>query len=241
MTKDRLQSLPLSSLKEIARKKGISDYQNLHREKLIDIVIEALEEDRNERIILNNMAIRGEEKKYDIFRDEEIESQDTREYEIPSSYNETKIHLIMIDPLLAYAYWEMSDKDRASYNETAKPGKLFLRVHEISCIVCEENDLPDFFDIPVRIDDNSWYINLPSNNSKYYIDLIQFMYGEEKILTTSNIISSPSRTIENIDEDLLLLTGIYDFKDDSFDDKIPQRIISMLSDKYLNEKDMKEE
>ena len=83
----------------------------------------------------------------------------------------------------------------------------------------KKNDLPDFFDIPVRIDDNSWYINLPSNNSKYYIDLIQFMYGEEKILTTSNIISSPSRTIENIDEDLLLLTGIYDFKDDSFDDK----------------------
>ncbi len=63
MTKDRLQSQPLSSLKDIAKKMGISDYENLHREKIIDVIIDALEEDRNDRIIHNNMSIRGEEKK----------------------------------------------------------------------------------------------------------------------------------------------------------------------------------
>ena len=123
MTKDRLQSLPLSSLKEIAKKKGISDFQNLHREKLIDIVIEALEEDRNDRITLNNMAIRGEEKKYDIFRDEEIESQDKNIYDIPSTYNETRVGLILIEPQLAYSFWEISDKDRAAFNETLNLNK----------------------------------------------------------------------------------------------------------------------
>lgn len=235
MTKDRLQSLPLSSLKEIARKEGILDFQNLHREKLIDVVIEALEEDRNDRITLNNMAIRGEEKKYDIFRDEEIESQDKKEYEIPSSYNDTKVGLLMIEPLLAYSYWEISDKDRAAYAETARSGKLFLRVHEVSCVVCEENNLPDFFDIPIEIDDSSWYINLPSYNSKYYIEFINSVYGEEKILTKSGIIASPAKTIDNIDKDLLMLTGVYDFEDESDAQKIPQRIISLLSEKYLNE------
>ena len=145
MTKDRLQSQPLSSLKDIAKKMGISDYENFHREKLIDVIIDALEEDRNDRIIHNNMAIRGEEKKYDIFRDEEIEAQDKTVYDIPSSYNETKVGLILVEPQLAYSYWEISEKDKAAYNETAKSGKLFLRVHEMSCAVCEENDLPDFF------------------------------------------------------------------------------------------------
>lgn len=235
MTKDRLQSLPLSSLKEIAKKKGISDFQNLHREKLIDIVIEALEEDRNDRITLNNMAIRGEEKKYDIFRDEEIESQDKNIYDIPSTYNETRVGLILIEPQLAYSFWEISDKDRAAFNETSKSGKLFLRVHEMSCVVCEDNNLPDFFEIPIEIDDNSWYINLPSYNSKYYIEFINFMYGEEKILAKSGIIESPAKTIDNIDEDLLFLTGVYDFEDDSEKSQIPQRIISLLSEKYLDE------
>ena len=235
MTKDRLQSLPLSSLKDIAKKMGISDFESLHREKLIDVVIEALEEDRNDRIIHNNMAIRGEEKKYDIFRDEEIEAQDKTDYEIPSSYNATKIGLILIEPQLAYSYWEISDKDKASYNETSRSGQLFLRVHEISCSSCEENNLPDFFDIPIDIKDNSWYINLPSYNSRYYIEFINLMYGEEKVLAASGVVESPSKTIDNIDEDLLLLTGVYDFEDDSDEQKIPQRIISMLSEKYLND------
>lgn len=235
MTKDRLQSLPLSSLKEIAHKKGITDYENLHREKLIEVVIEALEEDRNDRIIHNNMAIRGEEKKYDIFRDEEIEAQDKTDYDIPSSYNETKVGLILVEPQLAYSYWEISDKDKAACQETSRSGKLFLRVHELSCTVCEENNLLDFFDIPIDIDDNSWYINLPSYNSGYCIEFINIMYGEEKILAKSGVIESPAKTIHNIDEDLLLLTGVYDFEDDSDQQKIPQRIISLLSEKYLND------
>ena len=235
MTKDRLQSQPLSSLKDIAKKMGISDYENFHREKLIDVIIDALEEDRNDRIIHNNMAIRGEEKKYDIFRDEEIEAQDKTVYDIPSSYNETKVGLILVEPQLAYSYWEISEKDKAAYNETAKSGKLFLRVHEMSCAVCEENDLPDFFDIPIEIDDNSWYINLPAYNSRYYIEFINLMYGEEKVLAKSGIIESPAKTIHNIDEDLLLLTGVYDFEEDSANQKIPQRIISLLSEKYLND------
>ncbi|MCL2705770.1 MAG: hypothetical protein FWE72_06135, partial [Spirochaetaceae bacterium] len=63
MTRDRLKSLSYSSLKEIARREGIANYQNLPIGKLIESVIEALEENRNERIVLDNIIIRGEEKK----------------------------------------------------------------------------------------------------------------------------------------------------------------------------------
>ena len=242
MTKDRLQSLSYSSLKEMAKHHGISNYQTLTMEKLIEAVIEALEEDRSERIVSNNIVIRGEEKKYDIFRDEEIESQDIKEYIIPETYNETKIHIMLVEPLLAYAYWDLSEKDRLVYSNTIKPGKLLLRVHEISSENKNGEQLPDFFDIPIRIKDSDWYINLPSNNSSYCIDLILFMYGEEKILCTSNTVTSPAKTIENfkscpdfINEDIQLLSGFYDFDKDSHDDMIPQRIISFIDNKYLSQ------
>ncbi len=248
MTKDRLQSLSYAYLKEMARKEGIINYQNLPMEKLIEAVIEALEEDRNERIVSNNIVIRGEEKKYDIFRDEELESPDVNEYSIPETYNETKIHIMLIEPLLAYAYWDLSEKDRLVYSNTLKPGKLLLRVHEKACVKCNEDNLPDFFDIPVRIKDENWYINLPSHNSSYYIELILFMYGEEKILCTSNTITSPAKTVEDIkagddfiSEDLLLLTGFYDFDEESSDNRIPQRIISFLDNKYLTETETRED
>ena len=242
MTKDRLQSLSLSSLRKMAKKEGIANYQSMSVDKLIDAVIEALEEDRSERILSNNMAIRAEEKKYDIFRDEEIEFNAENEYVIPESYNETRIHFMLVDPLLGFAYWDLSEKDRTVYVNTSKPGKLLLRVHEKECAAINGENLPDFFDIPVKLKDTSWYINLPSHNACYYIELIQFMYGEEKILCTSNTISSPSKTVEDISarseflkEDILLLSGVYDFGVDSFNDRIPQRIISFLDDKYLGQ------
>ncbi len=245
MTRDRLQSLSYSSLKEIAKREGIANYQNLSMSKLIEAVVEALEEDKNERITLNNIIIRGEEKKYDIFRDEEIESQDITNYAVPETYNETKVHLMLVEPYLAYAYWDFSEKDRMVYANTSKHEKLFLRVFEELHEKPGDNSL-NFFDIPVKIQDEKWYINLPHKNASYYIKIILFMYGEEKILCTSNIITSPARAIEDVksdyaltNEDVLLLAGLYNFDEDMPQNSIPQRIISFTDDKYLNESDSK--
>ena len=250
MTRDRLQSLSYSSLKEMAKREGIANYKNLPIGRLIETLIEALEEERNERITLDSIIIRGEEKKYDIFRDEEIESQDTADYSIPETYNETKVHLMLIEPLLAYAYWDFSEKDRIIYGNTTKHEKLILRVYEELHEEGEEKS-PNFFDIPVKIKDENWYINLPHKNAGYYIKIILFMGGEEKILCASNVITSPAKTIEDgkreyahTNEDILLLTGIYNFDEDASQDSIPQRIISFSDDKYLNdngfEKDSKD-
>jgi len=243
MTRDRLKSLSYSSLKEIAKREGIVNYQNLPVGKLIEAVIEALEENKNERITLDNVIIRGEEKKYDIFRDEEIVSQDIADYPIPETYNESKVHLMLVEPLLAYAYWDFSEKDRIVYANTTKQEKLFLRVYE-EVQDKEEKNSPIFFDIPIKIKDDNWYINLPHKNACYYIKIILFMYGEEKILSTSNVITSPIKTIEDvntdyalINDDILLLTGFYKFDYDMSQDTntIPQRIISFTDDKYLND------
>ncbi|MCL2295214.1 MAG: DUF4912 domain-containing protein [Spirochaetes bacterium] len=246
MTRDRLQSLSYSSLKEIAKKEGIANYQNLPVAKLIEAVIEALEEDRNERITLNNIIIRGEEKKFDIFRDEEIVSRDTVDYIIPETYNESKVHLMLIEPLLAYAYWDFSEKDRAIYATITKPEKLFLRVYEGLEIGGKAPSV--FFDIPIEIKDENWYINLPHKSTSYYIKIILLAPDEEKVLCTSNVITSPPKTIEDVNEsidydlsneDMQLLAGFYKFdvEEDTPRDAIPQRIISFTDEKYLNDSD----
>ena len=245
MTRDRLKSLSYSSLKEIAKREGIVNYQNLPVGKLIEAVIEALEENKNERITLDNVIIRGEEKKYDIFRDEEIVSQDIADYPIPETYNESKVHLMQVEPLLAYAYWDFSEKDRMIYANTSKQEKLFLRVYE-ELNEKEDKNSSIFFDIPIKIKDDNWYINLPHKNASYYIKIILFMYGEEKILCTSNVITSPSKTIEDvntdyalINEDIILLAGFDSFDENMSQDTdlIPQRIISFTDDKYFNDND----
>ena len=243
MTRDRLQSLSYSSLKEIAKREGIANYQNLSISKLIEAVIEAIEEERNEKITLDNAIIRGEEKKFDIFRNEEIESQDISDYVIPETYNETKVHLMLIEPLLAFAYWDFSEKDRLIYANTSKFEKLFLRVYEDFYDKGNKKNT-NFFDIPIKIKDENWYINLPQKDAGYYIKIILVIYGEEKVLCTSNVITSPTKTIEDTktdyaltNEDITLLAGFYKFDEDISQDSIPQRIISFSDDKYLNDSD----
>jgi hypothetical protein len=136
---------------------------------------------------------------------------------------------------------------------------LFLRVYEKIVVAgdellsgknnthykhaVKEDEEPDFFDIPVKIKDESWYINLPENNKNYYCELIFGINNDETLLCRSNTITSPAKTFKDIhvsgnfiDEDILLLSGIYRFdEDDNNGNPIPQRIISFLDNKYLSE------
>ena len=111
MTRERLEKLSLPTLREIAEKEGIRVGNSLSCGELIDLILEAMEEDRKERERLNNLAIRVEEKKYDIVKDEELESQEKHIYCIPDRYNETKIMLILRDPLWAFAYWDIKETE----------------------------------------------------------------------------------------------------------------------------------
>ena len=72
VTKERLQKLSLPSLLRIASNEGIKEAKELPREELVELILEAMAEERYERERSNNTAIRIEEKKYDIFRDEEL-------------------------------------------------------------------------------------------------------------------------------------------------------------------------
>lgn len=242
MTRERLQTLSITSLEEIAGREGIKLIAGVDRETLIDQILEAMQEDRDEREETNNHAIRIEEKKFEIIRDEELESQEQKEYRIPERYNETRIVLLIRDPYWAFAYWDLNEKHIHEIKRNPGVESMFLRVFQIEEYP-DGREIVDSFEIPIKITDDRWYINLPQPGGRYYIELIGVIDGREKIYSRSNLIESPRgmvvsesiSEIENSEKDPIFeLSGMGDFGVSSLFRENPQRIMSEIESKYSN-------
>ena len=241
MTKERLQRLSDDNLFELARRQGIRNPEELDKEELVDTVLEVLEEDRDERRSSNNLAMRIKEKKYDIVLDEELISQITEDFPLPERYNDTRIVLMLRDPSWAFTYWDLSPADFSKVQEVEGPGELFLRVYSLPDGEITKKSYADFFDIPLRIQDDSWYINLPVSGIRYCIDLMLKEYGREVILCRSNIIQAPradvTRELKEANTpfmDALYLSGMFSPSGDSEGEENPRRIISLLDNQYFH-------
>lgn len=236
MTKERLRELSLDALLAIARNADISFSTDSSRETLIELIIEDEEEEKSDREQSNNAAMRVKEKKFEIIKDE-VESF-VSEYELPESYNETKITLLLRDPLWAFAYWDLKYSDVEKI-ESMPGAKLLLRVYQVDE---QSNVKTGPFDIPVKLADRTWYINLPNTGMKYLLHLIVRNGHEEKVLCESNTVQSPAITLNpngDSDSDGLFKTALAVLglqAPDDFSEKggIPQRIISLLDAQYLH-------
>jgi hypothetical protein len=241
MTRERLSALSNQTLIALAKREGIhigeEDLSNPAREELIDEILDALEEDRAERLAVNNSAMRSKSHKYDIFLDEELECREGEVFGIPDRYNETRIVLMLRDPLWAFAYWDIQDIKLSSLIEEPYYEGLFLRVYEFSSAVPSKDHVIDYFDIPVREEDDSWYISLPKPGGFFCVDLRGKSLHGDSLLCRSNMIKSPLGYIAENKADLLsspdqmkvLLSGLWDFQGDSKDrDRIPQRVMQIL-------------
>lgn len=245
MTKERLLNLSKESLISLAEQEDVDFSPEAGKEELVELILEALEEERSEHESSNNPAMRVKETKYDIIL-ERILSPREDEFPIPETYNETYIKLLMRDPLWAYAYWELKDSDLEIFQGGFLASDPFIRVYEIQESLQNTPVSTSYFDIPVKLSDNNWYINLPRAGSSYYLALMYKLGKTEKTLCTSNTIKSPNETygllkdgggIADAGNDLVLLSGLYDFEAPSSKNVIPQRIISFLDAQYIQLKD----
>lgn len=241
MTEERLQLLPEDFLRNIAVKEGILFNDSIDKQDLIGLIIDAIEEDRAERVMANNPAMQIKERKFDITLNEQFDFDEDL-YPLPERYNETKIVMLLRDPAWAYTYWDIKESDISALKLGAARGKLFLRVYEMSSSVFEKKSIRDYSDIPVTIDDNSWYINLPQLGVYYCVELILKSSVNEKVLCRSNFVKSPTWEIGELSDleelkgtgnDLLVVASVYDLSAVEVEGKIPQRIISMIDSDYL--------
>ncbi|MDZ7795090.1 MAG: DUF4912 domain-containing protein [Spirochaetia bacterium] len=237
MTREKLQSLSEEQLQCIAKREGIFKHNDAHREKLVDLILEALEEDRDEREFSNNSAMRLEHKKYDILRDEEIDVLTQDEFPLPSSYSDTRIVLLLRDPLWVYVYWDINKAQLDALKEEPFFEGLFLRVYEFNGDIPEKSNIINFFDIPIEETDCSWYVNLNRNGNDYFVDLRCRVMHKERLMASSNAVHSPrgyfARNQKEFYDDpsamMLMLSGLWNYEEGAVEtQEIPQRIISIL-------------
>lgn len=237
MTKNRLESLSLADLIAVAEQQGIINCADMERDDLIDSIIDAFEESKLEKLEDDNWTIQSMCRKFDIFQDEEISLEKVTE--ISDHFNASKVEILLVNPLMAFVFWEYGDSSRELAQKCSRQNHLLLRVHEKNL----SDGKVSFFDIPIKFEENKWYINLPSNGCQYYIELICQLTAGDKVLATSNTIESPLKITRDIvsnesinRSDFLVLAGVYGFYDDedgSGDNS--QKIVSFLNTGSIRE------
>ncbi len=247
MTRDRLSKYSMFDLYKIAENEGIQyDYSDGDRDELIEKILEALEEDKTERDLANNDAMKLKNTKYDILQDYELEAQEKQVYSIPEKYNDTRIVMLLRDPLWAYTYWDINDNELNKMKEELFFEGFFLRVFELNTKKpsgenpYSKDNILDYYDIPVDEKDDSWYINLGKTGRHFGIQLCSIVHGKVSVLSKSNVIKSPrgfvAKHIKDLssDSDLMtvLMSGLWDYNNKG-ENVIPQRIISIMENQDL--------
>ena len=247
MTRDRLTQYSMFDLYKIAENEGVQyDIEDGNHDDLIEKILEALEEDKTERDLSNNDAMKLKSTKYDILQDYELEAQEKQVYSIPDKYNDTRIVLLLRDPLWAYTYWDINDSELKKMKEEIFFEGFFLRVFGLNSKKSSgensffKENIIDFYDIPIDENDNSWYINLGKTGRYYGLQLCSVVHGKVSVLCKSNVIKSPRGFIvEHIkdlsnDSDLMtvLMSGLWDYNNKG-ENIIPQRILSIMENQDL--------
>ncbi len=239
MTRTRLETMNAEALQSLASQYGIDLPRKTDRESLIDTIFEAFEEMRLERDSDNNNAIRIEEKKYGVQYDEADNSEEDEPEELPATYNETRIVVMLRDPAWAFAYWDLKESHDKKYRRNPDFHGMLIRVYELAEPTEDRSAIVDSFDIPVQLSDSRWYINLPEQDTHYRLELIARHAEGEDVLAQSNIVSVPKGyfaddSSASFQEDAIIaLSGIEHLGVSPFGNRIPQRILAHLDQQYM--------
>lgn len=201
MAEQHLEQMTLARLRCIGRRLGIKDEEGLNRRELVQAIEEILEERSDDRLRLNNEVMNLRGKKYDLIDDICSESQGEPLYDIPESYADTSVQMLLRDPHWAFVYWNLNTKDLEEEKEARGEIGLVLRIHEFAHPRLPLTKCRNFFDISIREDDSSWYVNLLNLNRWYVASIIAVSGDWSEVLASSNEIFAPGGYwIDRVDE-----------------------------------------
>lgn len=236
MDRQTLADASYEALLRVADRYGVDIPERVSREELEDLVFEAAEDVREERRRTNNHPVRVEQTKYDNRSDADFRPDEGEDIELPDSYNETRIVLLLRDPSWAYAYWDLQVAEREAFQRSQTFESLLLRVYSLDSPDDDAARARSSFDIPVTLGDSRWYINLPEPGCYYRITLAAVEEGVERQLVWSNVVAVPRGTISDSDgagsagDEVLAQTGIQDMDLPSNGKRIPQRILDLIDE-----------
>jgi hypothetical protein len=95
--------------------------------------------------------------------------------ELPSSYGQTRLTLMGIDPFWIHAYWEVTPPDHEAAMARLGPERAsahwILRFYDVTYIDFDGTNAHGWFDQPVDPSARNWYVNLWSSEKTYCADL----------------------------------------------------------------------
>jgi uncharacterized protein len=232
---DKLDALSLEELYVVADKTGLDLPPGLERPFVVEEILDALEEDSEDRRAAQGEAVHIDEKKYSGLRMGDFDVDSGLGEAIATRYNDTMIRAIVRDPSWAFAYWDVSDSEIESLRGDENSAGLFLRVAEIEQCGEQGEAHREYFDIPVADDDLQWYINLPRSGVRFRIDLCARRGGHNgkfRVLARSNEVESPrlslaasGQALDPSSFELLALSGIDDLPIDVPPERNSRRIM----------------
>lgn len=244
MTRERLAGLSEELLHKLADKLDVDIPDDAEPGELVDLVSDALEEARADHNESNNNAMRVEERKYELarfFSEKDLSPVDDDENDLPERYNETRMHLMVRDPAWAFCYWDVRDEQLVSVTADPEFEELILRIVEMDSLSFDDHTVVDSFEIPVRLNDKSRYINLPRQDTSYYTELSALCGDRHISICRSNPISVPrgglpdavsdADAVDDRKDRVLALSGLEQLGVPRFGSDIPGRIISLI-DRY---------
>lgn len=244
MTRERLAGLNEELLHKLADRLDVDIPEESTPDDIIALVSDALEEAREDHDESNNNAMRVEERKYQLarfFSEKDLASVSNEQHEIPDRYNETRMHLMVRDPAWAFCYWDVRDETLVDVTADEEFSELILRIVEMDNPGFDDHTVVDSFEIPVRIDDKSRYINLPRQDASYYTELIALCGDRHVSICRSNPVTVPSGGLpfavteavaaDDRKDRVLALSGLEHLGVPRFGSEIPGRIISLI-DRY---------
>jgi len=226
---DKLNDLSMEALYALAEKMGLDLPPGLERAAVQETLVEALEEDHEDRRVDRDAPVHVEEKKYSGSELDDFDASLDAAPCIERRYNETSVRVLVRDPAWAFAYWDVKDEDRDRYEADPDFSGYFLRVVEEPRA---EGSPADHFDIAVGDEDVQWYLNLPDQDSRYRIDICVRLGARQKALARSNVVRTPraslSRPVAELGSrtaELLRLSGIRGLHIEPEDERHPSRIL----------------
>jgi hypothetical protein len=240
MTRERLQMLSMEELVALARSDGCELSEPADRSTLIESILEVFEEQKRERQLENNSFVRVEEAKFEVSSEHQTPHSGADLFPVPRRYNQTRITFLARDPHWAFAFWELDDHDVLRVKKS-DPEKVVLRVHDVELQDRDGSGSGFSFDIPVRLEDSSWYIYLPNHDCSYSVEVGMVSSGRFTCLARSNSIRTPreapaaagaagGRRGEAGGVFFDLLWDLTPFGEYSSSEAIPQRILTELKD-----------
>jgi|SRR5690554_4315003 len=209
MSPENLVRMSKEELLKLARKKNIPNRSRMNKADLIKNLNNLVSEEKNKMTEPSNQAhptpymAPGE-----MVTAEEISPVVEEGWEVPFSYNETLVVLMVRDPYWLYSYWDFNSEvvNRLSRIFGAwDKVPLNLRVYDLGN--GEGQPEQNFFDVSVNPHIKNWYINTNQSNHRFQVDLGYFTPSGQFIsLARSNIVTTPRDGIsEIIDEEWMVV------------------------------------